>query len=83
MNDFLIDGISSKPALYSAVGFVILMICIIAYWIATGQDAIFGGRVIYDNAKDNCDSLKSYLLEHYGSNYYDEAKERYRVMCEK
>ena len=72
----------SKSLFFGAVIFGIIVTGLVSYWIATGQDAIFGARVIYDNAKTNCDSLKSYLLEHYGSNYYDEAKERYRVMCE-
>lgn len=72
----------SRSLFIGAIIFGVFVVGIVSYWIATGQDAIFGGRVIYDNMKGDCNSLKSYLLENYGSNYYDEAKERYRVMCE-
>ena len=73
---------TSRALFIGAIIFAAFVVSMISYWIATGQDAIFGGRVIYDNAKVDCTSLKSYLLEYYGSNYYDEAKERYGVMCQ-
>ena len=51
------------------------------YTIAIGEDTIFGEGKKYDAIKDDCARLKIYLLENVGSRYYENAKDRYWVLC--
>lgn len=61
--------------------FVAVMTVYFAYLFLSGTDYYSQDTKLFNNAKSNCENLKQYLVNHYGSYHYDEAKADYGLMC--
>lgn len=84
MTESSLSYFSGKLGALLAFGFISTLIMggYLIVLIVTGTDYISMDIKEYNSAKDDCESLKQYLLDNYGSFKYEEAKEHYRVLCE-